>query len=452
MMRMIVRVFVSLGVLLGLASFAARAADAPAIRAADPDGLPASLSLGQAEGIFLSRGLDLLIAQFGAEGAEGDLRSAGAHPNPGLDLGVVYTPTLGRDLLYSGIAGNVPSSLWGLNLTVTDNAALEDQLSGKRSLRIESAAKALAAARLNVEDTKRRGLGQLRQAYVTGVMARLDVDAALEAMETYDRQLQLNQKRYDEGAISGLDLARATQAQLEARQVLDQVESGRRQAMAALLFLLGVRGAAPEVTLTSPIGYARLGTLEGATLERLHTQALANRSDAKIAAANLEQAEIEVRRARRERLPNISLSFGYGEQCGSVSCSSQPAFNAGLQGNLPLLYQQQGEIQRAESNVRAAERGLAKVRAQVLAEVTQAFAAYAAAKSQVERMESSLLEQAKVSRDLAQHMYQRGAASFIDFMDAQRAYVSSRLEYHQDLANYWNSVFQLEQATALVLR
>jgi hypothetical protein len=29
-------------------------------------------------------------------------------------------------------------------------------------------------------------------------------------------------------------------------------------------------------------------------------------------------------------------------------------------------------------------------------------------------------------------------------MDAQRAYVAIRLEYHQDLANYWNAVSGLE--------
>jgi outer membrane protein TolC len=57
-----------------------------------------------------------------------------------------------------------------------------------------------------------------------------------------------------------------------------------------------------------------------------------------------------------------------------------------------------------------------------------------------------------VSRDLAQHMYQRGAASFIDFMDAQRAYVASRLEYNQDLANYWTAVYGIEQATAMIVR
>jgi cobalt-zinc-cadmium efflux system outer membrane protein len=415
--------------------------------------IPARLSLPDAERIFLERGLDLLIAQYGAEGAEGDVRAAGAHPNPGLEIGTSYAPATSHGLVYSNLGPNASqTSTWGLSFGVNDNAAIEDQLSGKRSLRVEAATKALAAARLNVGDVKRLGLGGLRQAYVTAVMARLDVDAARESLETYDKQLALNQKRYDEGAISGLDLSRATQADLEAQQTLDQAGSGAKQAIAALLFLLGVRGTAPEVTLTTPIGYSLLARLKDAALEPLAAQAAENRPDAKIAAASLEQAEVSVRQARRARFPDLSLSLGYSEQCSSGSCSSLPAFNAGVQGNVPLLYQQQGEIQRAESSARAARQRVDKVKAQVLVDVTQAFAAYVAAKSQVERMEGKLLEQAKVSRDLAQHMYQRGAASFIDFMEAQRAYVANRLEYHQDLANYWNAVYGLEQATALPLR
>jgi outer membrane protein, heavy metal efflux system len=418
-----------------------------------PDTVPARLSLAEAEQIFLARGLDVLIAQYGSEGAEGDARAAGAHPNPGVDLGLLYTPPWKRDAIYSGI-NNGPGSLWGFTVGVNDNAAISDQLSGKRSLRIEAASKALAAARLNVADVKRLGLGELRQAYVAAVMAELNVEAAKEAFDTYDNQLKLNQKRYDEGAISGLDLSRVTQAQLEALQVRDQAESGQRQAKATLMFLLGVRGPQPEVTLTSAIDYGPLPKLKEASLSWLNAQADANRTDAKMALASLEQAEAQVRQARRARVPDVALSLGYSEQCGSgrSSCSSEPAFNAGVQGNVPLLYQQQGEIRRAESNAMVAERNVDKIKAQLLQDVTHAFAGYISAKSQVERMEGKLLDQAKTSRDLAQHMYQRGAASFIDFMDAQRAYVSSRLEYHQDLANYWNAVYELEQATAIPLR
>ena len=421
------------------------------VTAAADEALPARLSLAEAESIFLDRGLDLLIAQYGAEGAEGDARAASAHPNPGLDLAAAFTPALKNDLLYSGI--NVPGRLWGVSIGVTDNAAIADQLSGKRSLRIEAASKALAAARLNVGESKRVGLGQLRQTYVAAVMAQLDVDAARESCETYDQQLTLNQKRYDDGAITGLDLSRATQGSTaEALQTLDQAEGGRKQAIAALLFLLAVRGVTPDVRLTSSIDYSALSGLKAANVTWLNTQAIANRTDAKIAAANLEQAQVSIRQAKRARVPDIALSLGYSEQCSSTTCSSQPAFNAGIQGSVPLLYRQEGEIKRAESNARSAERGVEKVRAQILDDVIQAFAAYVTADSQVRRMECKLLEQAKVSRDLAQHMYQRGAASLIDFMDAQRAFVASRIEHNQDLANYWNAVYQLEQATATTLR
>ena len=57
-----------------------------------------------------------------------------------------------------------------------------------------------------------------------------------------------------------------------------------------------------------------------------------------------------------------------------------------------------------------------------------------------------------VPSDLAQLMYQKGAASLIDFLDAQRSYVATELEYHQNLASYWNAVYQLEQAIATPLR
>src|SRR6202022_1579275 len=324
--------------------------------------------------------------------------------------------------------------LWGFSIGGSDNAAIMDQLSGKRSLRIEALSKAVAAARLTIEEVKRLELTQLRQAYVAAVLARLNVDAATESFQTFDKQLDLTQKRYDEGAINGLELPGIKQAQLEALQALDQVKAGQKQAMASLLFILGVRSGIPEVELTSGIDYVPLKRLEGASVPTLHELALGNRTDVKIAQANLEQSQVLVRQARRARLPDVSLSLGYSEQCSATTCSSEPAFNAGLSGNIPVLYQQQGEIRRAESNALSAQRALAKAKAQVLSDLTQSLAAYGAAASQVQRMESKLLQNARQSRDLAQLMYQKGAASLIAFLDAQRPYAATEPEYPTTLA------------------
>jgi len=66
--------------------------------------------------------------------------------------------------------------------------------------------------------------------------------------------------------------------------------------------------------------------------------------------------------------------------------------------------------------------------------------------------ESTLLERARKARDLVQVQYEKGAASLLDLLNAQRTYTATHGEYAQDLANYWIAVSLLEQATARELK
>jgi cobalt-zinc-cadmium efflux system outer membrane protein len=61
-------------------------------------------------------------------------------------------------------------------------------------------------------------------------------------------------------------------------------------------------------------------------------------------------------------------------------------------------------------------------------------------------MEGRLLEQAKKAYDLVVFQYERGAASLMDVLDAQRTWIATRNEYQQNLNDYWTGVFGLEQA------
>ncbi|HXU60232.1 MAG TPA: TolC family protein, partial [Polyangia bacterium] len=88
------------------------------------------------------------------------------------------------------------------------------------------------------------------------------------------------------------------------------------------------------------------------------------------------------------------------------------------------------------------------LRAQVVADVENAFAGYQTAQRQVQRMEGRLLDRAQRARDLVQLQYQKGAASLLEYLDAQRTYVTTKGEYIQDLTAYWNAIFQIEAATA----
>jgi cobalt-zinc-cadmium efflux system outer membrane protein len=59
------------------------------------------------------------------------------------------------------------------------------------------------------------------------------------------------------------------------------------------------------------------------------------------------------------------------------------------------------------------------------------------------------LKQAQDSRDISEYAYKRGAASLLDFLDAERSYRATQLAYRQALAAYLLSVEQLKQAVGV---
>jgi cobalt-zinc-cadmium efflux system outer membrane protein len=59
---------------------------------------------------------------------------------------------------------------------------------------------------------------------------------------------------------------------------------------------------------------------------------------------------------------------------------------------------------------------------------------------------SGYLKQAQDSRDISEYAYKRGAASLLDYLDAERSYRSTQLAYRQALANYLVSIEQLKES------
>jgi len=117
--------------------------------------------------------------------------------------------------------------------------------------------------------------------------------------------------------------------------------------------------------------------------------------------------------------------------------------------NLPVLYQQQGEIRRARADMDTQALQYERTIAQVANDLGSAFAAVKASREMVERMESTLLARAKTARDILESQYRAGNASLMDFLDAERTYIATNVEYRQDLTAYWTALFQLEQAVGV---
>jgi cobalt-zinc-cadmium efflux system outer membrane protein len=431
----------------------------------EPAPLPMQLTLEQSLKVLRARGLDMLIAETQVHSAEGDVGVAGAVPNPSLTL------TYGRVFTYNP---NVPPStpamptqscaqnnaFCDLNLYsagITDQAAIEDTLSGKRDLRLKVANAALAAAKLTRTDALRNLEFQVKSAYLQIAQAQRALDFAKQAQATNVRTLELFQVRLRGGAVNEGDVARVETQKLESDQAVDQAAEAIHQARFALAFLLGVRGPVPEFSVDDHVlDFSVPPDLETPSVDHLLRTAFDHRPDLLAFGYQRQSAQAAIALAKRQRFPDITVGIGYtqtGTGGEGVNAPLQPPTGTiNLSAPIPIFYQQQGEIRKAEANYDSQSLQHAKAAAQVVSDVSAAMSTFETSRGLVDRMEKGgLLRSAKTARDIIRTQFERGAATLLDFLDAQRTYIATNVEYFQDLTNYWTAVAQLEQAVGMEL-
>jgi cobalt-zinc-cadmium efflux system outer membrane protein len=388
--------------------------------------IPPVLTLEDAVRIFRERGFDLLLADAQVAAAQADERAAGAVANPQL------SGSVGKSFDPSAMA-------WGAG--ISDPSALSDLISGKRGLRLDVARAALAAARRSREDALRTLSLQLKQAMLDGALQQAQREFAREMAESANHTRQLDEARLAAGAISEAELAKAEVAALQAEQAVDLAAQSLLAARLQIAFLLGERESVAEFEVDRSL-LERPLPAPAPELNALAQEALANRPDLLAAQRQEERAGAAVALARQQRIPEVSLSLNYMEQ-GAVQ---PPTISFGAQFPLPIFYLQQGEIAKAEADLRSQRVLREKARAQVLLEVQTSRAAVDANRKLVERMRGRLLDRARRARDLVQVQYEKGAASLLELLDAQRTWTQIHAEYLKDLRDFWLSTFQLDAA------
>ena len=228
--------------------------------------------------------------------------------------------------------------------------------------------------------------------------------------------------------------------------MVDAATLALRTAKVQLAFLLGQRHLFNDFAVDASQLRSATPALQNTSVAALVERAMERRPDLRAQESQRTRAARSVALAHRQRFPD----FGLGVQGSSsaMNAISPPTLEISLTGTLPLFYQQQGEIKKAEADARTQDAQAAKLRAQVVADVENAYAGYQTAQRQVQRMEGRLLDRAQRARQLVELQYQKGAASLLEYLDAQRTYVAVKGEYIQNLTAYWNAIFQIESATA----
>lgn len=453
------------GVLLMAALFlTAPAAHADNVIPPPPE-LPATLTLDDALKMFHQRGLDLLLADANTRMSEGQLRAAGAVQNP------VLSGSVGESFTYSNTnysknncyANGAQCSPWIFNVGISDSAAIDDIVTGKRDLRMRVARNALAAAKLGRVDAERTIALQVKAAYVQIAQSALTYKFAKEVAAIQVTTLKRAQDRYRGGATNEGDLQRIEVQKLEADQASDQAAAQLRQARVALAFLLGVRGEVPDFDVdTKVLDYAVPKGLHDTSEVSLLRNAFESRPDLVSLGYSKQQAEAQIALVKRQRWPGLTFGANYAwGGYGGLSTNGPiqaPTVSFNISAPLPIFYNLQGEQRQAYAQYDQASLQQAKLTSQVVNDVATAFSAFTSTKSLVERMEGprreggGLLQSARGAFEIVSDQYGKGAAPLTDYLDALRTYIATKNEYFDDLTNYWTAVFQLEAAVARDLR
>lgn len=304
---------------------------------------------------------------------------------------------------------------------------------GKRAQEISISRSNLLAANFQFNDTHRRVIFQVMQAYYQWLNTKGLQDAAEANLKNAQTVQQASEARLQNGLATLPDV-------LEARSAAAQADYDLQAAIGATEIAHGDLATALGLSPTSQFQVESIQKLTipqaiADTVETSIDKALAQRPDLMQRVEDLRAAKAEVKEAHSAYLPTLSidgnagLARTYGEQNQSpgIYSPTQETWNARLSLNWTLFdgLAREQRLAGAKADQKQAAAEVDAIRDQVENEV---WAAYSTAQTALrqQRAAAALLASASESYDAALQSYNYGVRSQIDVVSAQRTLAEAR--------------------------
>jgi cobalt-zinc-cadmium efflux system outer membrane protein len=384
-----------------------------------------AITLAQAIDLAVAHNHALLATRTTIQQSQAQEVTAAVRPNPTLALNSLFIP------FTAATAANLNQiSEFDVGLGYTFERG------GKRQRRIEAARDVTAVTKSQVADSERGLVFNVAQQYVNALLAKSNVDLAKQDLDSFQNTVNIGEQQYRAGAISEGDLLKIKLQLLQFQTDLSSAELGQVQAMASLRQLLGYESVPANYELADELKYEPLRK----SVEDLQARALQTRPDLLAAQEGTTAAKSQYQLARANGKRDLGTTFQYSHVSG---------LNTGdllFSMEIPIFDRNQGEIARTRYAITQAQENEREAGETVMTDVANAYDAVKSNAQIVELYEGGYLKQAQDSRDISSYAYQRGAASLLDFLDAERSYRATELAYRQALSSYMLALEQLRQA------
>ncbi len=324
----------------------------------------------------------------------------------------------------------------GNSQTFTQSFSYLFERGGKRERRVQVARDTTEMTARTVDDNERQLRFQVGQAFINMLLAKANLELARDDLKDFAQVVDLNKRRVASGDLAEGDYLKIALQKLQFEQDLSSAEVSLVQSRAALRQLVGYDVVPEDFDIAGSLVH-RKATV---TLEQLQAEARAGRPDLLAARANTKMAASSIDLAVANRALDITGEVEY-DRTGPVN-----GLGFGFSLALPIHNRNQGEIARTKSALDQARESEAATLVSVLTDVVNAYAGLETNEKVVSLYEGGYLQQAQQSRDISRYAFQRGGASLLDLLDAERSYRATQLAYRQALATYMTGTEQINFA------
>lgn len=362
-------------------------------------------------------------AAAGVDAARGGLRQARARPNP--ELSAEIDNFNGRGDLRGFTSAETTFSL-----------SQEMEVGGRRSARVRLADRELHGAEL---DRVVRGLDLIREvqsAYYDALAAQELVAIAEERLQTAEALNRSVARRVNAARDPLMAGARAEAGLSEARIALARARSEAATSRAGLASFLG--GDDGFTLVAADFSLPR-------TIDHAHDALTDTSPDVARLIAERDRSGASVNVERSLSWQNPTLSFGYRR---FEDRDGEGAFVAGVSVPLGVFDRNRGSLARARADQRRAELELEAGRRALSREYSALERAIRTDAAAVRSTEDEVIPQAERALALAQDGYDRGAFSYLDVLEAQRALSDARQSRVEALKSFHDNEAAIDRLTA----
>ena len=373
---------------------------------------------------------ELVLARAEIDIAKAQEISAGARPNPDLNLDVEHHSDTPGDRTPWSIG---PSLDWVF------------ERGDKRAARLERAAAQTERARIDL----RRKVWEVRRGVRDRCLEYHDAMSRIDGLkaqsEVLEEGVRLLHRREELGLTSSFEVSSMRVEAQRAQLARSSAEAKVQTAQAALASALGVPLTALKDAKLDTVLFDSLPLEDALNRESLQRRALTARTDLRRAVQDYAVAEAALREEIAKQYPDFTLSPGYFfDQTDNI-------WKLGAAFLLPILNRNEGPIAEAQARREFAAHRVESAQAAVIGEVQIARAVYLATRrsaAEAGAIVDSLSEQEqKVRRE-----FELGETDRLAMVRAQLETANARMVERELITEVWRGVFRLEDATQSVLR